>query len=523
MEAIETLKERVEFLSSVGERSSDIVIRKEYVIPDTHPDVDKILFTDVRTNILNKEVLHNKVLLNGDIEFMILYKSKEDNESTLHSLNYRDKFSGGVDISGESSEDLVIEASSYLEHVDANTLNERKVSINGVVKLISKLNKRYSYEIIKDVEYEEEIETLKSPRKINKILDIINESIQIENSFIISNSMPEVDEILKYDINVRHKEVKLYDDRIEVNMNMILKMLYKNKESGELHAIEEDLYLEKEIEKRDIEGDAKFEIDNTFRNLDIFVNENELGEKKVIELSGSADVVLKASREENFDLIEDVYSTKKHLKVIKNEFELSDINRSEDEVFTVRESIEIPRENPKPSQVIMSTGEVFVVDKKNLEDKVTVEGIVRVSVIYKTDNPHERYSSISEEIPFSETLDVSGSRIDMNSNIKANIQDINGIVEGNNIGVSAVINCEILISKLQRSNFIIDIIEDDEFTPGKKYSITIYIVKEGDTLWKIAKKYSTSINSIVMLNGIDESEDIYPGQKLLIPGTMQIN
>lgn len=51
--------------------------------------------------------------------------------------------------------------------------------------------------------------------------------------------------------------------------------------------------------------------------------------------------------------------------------------------------------------------------------------------------------------------------------------------------------------------------------PNKQNQIT-YIVKRGDNLTKIAKRYRTTVNKIVILNNIQNPNLIYPGQKLVI-------
>ncbi|MBR1736012.1 MAG: LysM peptidoglycan-binding domain-containing protein, partial [Firmicutes bacterium] len=44
----------------------------------------------------------------------------------------------------------------------------------------------------------------------------------------------------------------------------------------------------------------------------------------------------------------------------------------------------------------------------------------------------------------------------------------------------------------------------------------IYIVQKGDTLWKLAKKFNTSVEDIARINDIENPDLIYPEQKLLI-------
>ena len=44
--------------------------------------------------------------------------------------------------------------------------------------------------------------------------------------------------------------------------------------------------------------------------------------------------------------------------------------------------------------------------------------------------------------------------------------------------------------------------------------ITVYIVKPGDTLWDIAKKFYTTVEEIIQMNDLDGGRGICPGQPL---------
>lgn len=54
--------------------------------------------------------------------------------------------------------------------------------------------------------------------------------------------------------------------------------------------------------------------------------------------------------------------------------------------------------------------------------------------------------------------------------------------------------------------------------PKKKSSVTIYVVQNGDTLWKIAKRYFTTVDNLIKINNIENPDIIKPGEKLIIPG-----
>ena len=49
-----------------------------------------------------------------------------------------------------------------------------------------------------------------------------------------------------------------------------------------------------------------------------------------------------------------------------------------------------------------------------------------------------------------------------------------------------------------------------------KESYTEFVVKEGDTLWDIAKKYKTTVSKIANVNNINDESKIEVGQKILL-------
>lgn len=48
----------------------------------------------------------------------------------------------------------------------------------------------------------------------------------------------------------------------------------------------------------------------------------------------------------------------------------------------------------------------------------------------------------------------------------------------------------------------------------------IYTVQKGDTLWKLAKRFNTTVEDILAVNDIENPDLIYPGQRLIIVNTL---
>ena len=53
---------------------------------------------------------------------------------------------------------------------------------------------------------------------------------------------------------------------------------------------------------------------------------------------------------------------------------------------------------PRPNKIIMATGTVNITDKKIMEDKVVLEGLLKVDVLYSTNDEKDYVASVSDEI-----------------------------------------------------------------------------------------------------------------------------
>ena len=63
---------------------------------------------------------------------------------------------------------------------------------------------------------------------------------------------------------------------------------------------------------------------------------------------------------------------------------------------------------------------------------------------------------------------------------------------------------------------IIDEVKMKEDNNNLNPSMIVYIVKEGDTIWDIAKKYKTSVAKIANINELPDENKLDIGQKILI-------
>lgn len=253
-------------------------------------------------------------------------------------------------------------------------------------------------------------------------------------------------------------------------------------------------------------------------NNDLMLEEDDLGEIRIIndELVVRANV--KIFSKENIDTIKDAYSTNCLLSLKKDEHEVGILHGMNNSEAIVKYNIQLKDNDLRPEHIISANGAIILTDKQVVKDRVIVEGIIKASILYKTTDEEKYLSSVKAEIPFSAAIDIAGADENMKSIIKSNLENIEAAIEGNNIAIKATVILSGRVLYEMNKEFVSDVVEEEGDIPEKKASITIYVIGKGDTFWNLAKKYNTTVDDLIKINKIEDPEHIEEGQKLIIPG-----
>ena len=135
------------------------------------------------------------------------------------------------------------------------------------------------------------------------------------------------------------------------------------------------------------------------------------------------------------------------------------------------------------------------------------------NIIY-TDNSSIGVNTKPISIPYEQTIDEIDANCGADTQIETNSQEIsaqNGVISVNiDLGVNTITYEDTEIS-------VIDNITEERMDEMEDYSVIIYVVRSGDTLWKIAKRYGSTVDDIVRVNGIENPDRINVGEKIYIP------
>ena len=85
-----------------------------------------------------------------------------------------------------------------------------------------------------------------------------------------------------------------------------------------------------------------------------------------------------------------------------------------------------------------------------------------------------------------------------------------------NIDIKIDINFVITITTKNNISIVKEVNVNESYNEPI-YSIVIYYVKAEDTLWKIAKKFRSTVDEIAKMNSIEDVDYLQVGRRLFIP------
>ena len=144
------------------------------------------------------------------------------------------------------------------------------------------------------------------------------------------------------------------------------------------------------------------------------------------------------------------------------------------------------------------------------------EGELSLKFIYATNNMGG--ISVREmRLPFKYGIEVTNALQSTNISTQIEVTNQNFIVEAEGM-IDARIDLMFILNMSNMAQInVIDEISIDETRNREIYSIVIYFVKQGDTLWEIAKRFGSTVADIARVNYIEDENKIYVGQQLFIP------
>lgn len=512
---MEIIKDILKVDELKGQEEIESLVEGEIYLNQPDPDVENILWTDGKIEILSTKIVQDKILVNGLVKFKVVYKSNEE-DMNIYSLETNSDFREEIEIQGITDE-MTVKVKSNLEYIESNLEDERKIVLKAFINLSGKVEQVNVMEIIEETNEGENLELLKEKIRYNDVFDKVNSHALVEEAFELEDHEPEIEEILKIDMNPYEKEYTISTDRIIISGVVEYSIIYFG--GNKLNSIKKEIPFTHFLEIENINENAKCQLSMEVIGGEYELKENLDGSLKVIDIESKVKITGKVYEQKEKEVITDAYSISRKINLETEEIRLMENIKD----IINREKVSKEFKEGVFKEIFAIEGNPKIIDSHYMEDKIMIEGLLSLNIYY-LDNMNDEITTLQDEIPFKSYITVEELGNDILIHVDPSLEKLNYSLEDDILIVDGTIKNQISINRERKANIISKIEETDEMIDKKDApSIIIYIVQRGDVLWDISKRYNTTVEDIMLANNIDSPDTLMPGEKIIIEKQIQTN
>lgn len=230
------------------------------------------------------------------------------------------------------------------------------------------------------------------------------------------------------------------------------------------------------------------------------VTSNIDGDKAIVNMIVPIEYRGMVFNNRSMSIVSDVYSTTNFLNVNLGSFNILQIYPAATYTERINGSATIEDTDPFIDEILgASCGKVMIANTNIQDGTMVLDGVAQTTVLYRN---AETNSIISYDMQIPFVLDFAAPNVPDNAtaNICIDMVDVVAKVRrGTEIEVSADIKLYVTYSDISEDAVINAIAIADE-KPAHDCAMVIYIAKEGDTIWDIAKNMNVDEETIMAQN-----------------------
>lgn len=504
-----------------GTNSFNLPFEESLLVPDTMPDMERVLFTEGRVDLSQPSKLSygSDDFLTGNITVFTVYKPASGGH---------DSSSGPIDVvksvipfktdkcwlgDGDS-----YKVSASIGSLTAEMVNERKFVVRGNILIKLTIISAKNLKVFKGCN-DEDLVVRNSRFTTSELLHEITETTEISQEITVKEGEPAPVKILKESFEICESHRQISSGKLVVHGIIHSQVLYSGivDESPTLACLDNKTDFTQFILLKENVDPNMIMVHFTGNDLKMSIENRDK-----FMLTGNVTSHIQVYGNRTIDVATDAYHKKSEL-VFDTEIQLlNSIVGTVSGELSSREVIDLSNSELQnlgeinPQNLLCGSCSITTLDTHLENDRIIIEGTLPISLLAMDENG--TVFTIDKKVPLRGSLSISlatSSQIQLHVDSSVRNFWFNKI---NNRQIEVNITLALTVWAFHEEEFctLENLCFAEDVQSTRRGSMAIYVASNGETLWDIAKKYRTDVPTLADSNGLSEDEILAEGSKLFI-------
>lgn len=488
-------------------------INIDITLPDYCPDIQRILKCQIQPMIHFRTINQDRLDIEGDVKVKLMYL--DEDKKVLRCFDYKSPFSISLEIKNIDDNMLnpIISTRTKVEYVNCRAVSPRRLNISGAFSVTAKVLYKSFRDISNDIE-DETVEQKNQSVPISEIISQDEKTFNMSEILEISDGKPKIGNIIRSEVAPMIYESKCIANKLVIKGEIIIKIMYRaDLEENQIENMEYSVPLSQILDIEGLDDDINCLTDLSVLESEIEARTDSTGEDTLIECEMKFLASVIAFKEENINIISDVYSREYELE---SEYKNFTFRKMMDPIKLNCEFVnDIELDDKDIKKVCCVFSDINQITATVQEDDICFKGKYNICMIVTNQNDELMYVEKMMDFVHMYRMEIPQSGLQIDADFM--ISSINyRIKSGSQIEVKVMAEIKADIIKNQTVKCL-DHISSDESRPRVKdenASIIIYYAQKGESIWDIAMKYASSVKEIKEENEL--SDDMLSDSKMLL-------
>lgn len=520
---MELKKELVQIEAIKGTAFTQVTFDETYNLPDYLPDFFSVILSRGDVRLDESKAGPGYILVRGAMKFKVLYRTGQ-NDWKISSLEGEFPFQETL-ILEEADEFDMPQAEIVLEDLTVQMMNSRKLNIRALMEIRASARERKDLEVPVGLEAAGSVEILTQEERFLELRYRGKERCHIREEVKVPSNKPNIRQILWQQAQIFGMDTRVAEGRLAVQGEIQIFVVYLGEEEGRLQWFETKVPYQYNFQIPEADMDVIPYIIAKPQEVRCTVGPDADGEDRLILVEADLPADVWLYRERKADQLADLYALDRNLILERNPVWAARLHMKNESKCRVNDSLRIQDTDSDILQICAGFGDVELDRQEIVENGISVEGTVRVQVLYLTNSDSAPVGAMEGMLPFQYVVEIPDITPDCRVELQSTLELLSFLMKSSKeLEVQAVVNIQVLVTSLRESELITNVREEDlkiEELNNQPGMVGLTITSK-DNLWNIAKRYHTTVEAIRKTNHL-EDKPVADGTKILLMKELSLN